>query len=231
MVDGGEKSTSSLRSTSSIPSAGTLHQSPDNLFCVVRPSSDIFDSCFPASTYSAEHVKILNFVMHVGKPQSGRSDGYRIDFGCAGQAQNLDDYSRPKTLVGADIFEKHPDGILAREWFGRIVDRLCLCGDRVSSQKMLMPTHKNKKRYSEYAAELNRFLFGTNIFIEHVTVQLLCLTAGHSGKLHKDTMNDHRTSYNRCFVKVSMLPPRVFAKCDSHLTAAFSFCLSGNPSS
>jgi hypothetical protein len=82
-----------------------------------------------------------------------------------------------------------------------IVDGICRAIKRMS-RAMGKPHTLNMKRYTEYARKLQEFLYAQESFVENVTLQLLDLTAGHSGVEHEDTSNDIRASYDSTAAKV-----------------------------
>jgi len=186
-------------------------------FSVVRPKSDVFDEIFNYDEdFKFPAKDIFNFVIRNANVDSShrttrstRSDGYQMDFGCAGRAFNDDPNNpgtyRPVTLYGTDVIVADADdGLLFRRFVGRIADACCRISDSISEQ-LRQPTSLNNLRHRQYGEHLCQFLFARYSYVEFVQIQLLNLSRGDKGDQHYDEFNDPRVSYNRvmCWVSVS----------------------------
>ena len=191
------------------------------LCMVARPGSTIYDSSFTTDTFKMMPIELmLSFLVRNGRPDDGRSAGWRLDLSNAGQAhEEIDgDFKRPRVLYGDRVFREDKDGRVVRYMIGRLVDGICNAGKQMCME-MGKPHSLNPKRYNEYARELQGFLFAKCSFVESITLQLLDLTEGHSGKEHVDVMNDHRASYDCTMVKVLN-----FVDSDCHLYSLKIIC-------
>jgi hypothetical protein len=184
-----------------ISDGGMTERFPD-VCMVARPGSTIFDESFPESAYAFPMENLLAFLIRHGESDPSRSNGWRVDLSNAGQAQDTTaEEFRPRVLCGDDIFYSDLEGELVRAIIGKIVDGICRAIKRMS-RAMGKPHTLNMKRYTEYAQKLQEFLYAQESFVENVTLQLLDLTAGHSGVEHEDTSNDMRASYDSTAAKV-----------------------------
>ena len=164
---------------------------------VARPTSSVYASSFPPETFQFPISKVFGFMMRNGHDEPKRSNGWRVNLCCGGQANDITVSGfRPKALCGDQIFRTDPDGEMVRLFLGKVVDGLCTCAKNMTTT-MGKPHYTNLKRYLEYADQLRKFLYGKAIYVENITLQLLDLTAGHTCARHLDCMNDPRASYNR----------------------------------
>ena len=190
-----------VSSTYTVSDNGPIERFPDTLM-VVRPGSYIYDDSFPPSSFKLPIAKLIMFLWRNGKSDATRSSGWRLDFGNAGQAsESIAGQFQPKLLCGTGTFDSDPDGPLIRSTIGVIVDGLCK-GMKQMSREMGQPLVLNERRYQGYAQHLQDYLFAKELFIEHVTLQMLDLSAGDSGVEHLDASNDPRVSYNSTVAKV-----------------------------
>lgn len=174
-------------------------------FMVARPGSTIFDESFPPSTYQLPIGRLISFLICHGHSDPMRSNGWRLDISNGGQAQDTSSVEfRPKTLCGDKIFLSEPDGELVRMIIGKMVDGVCRAIKRMA-REMGIPLSHNQKRFLGYADKLRIFLFAEVSFVENVTLQLLDISAGHTGVEHEDVSNDPRASYNSTCAKVMNL--------------------------
>ena len=182
---------------------------PDT-FMVCRPGSTIYDSCFPPEMFSFPLERFLDFMFRNGKPEKARSNGWRVNLGCAGLAHDSTTTSsfRPRTLYGESLFTKDKDGEFVRCVLGNLVDGLCDAAI-LMARHMDKPHILNHLRFVEYADHLRRFLYAKRFFAENITIQLMCLSNGHNGKEHCDQFNDPRAGYDRCFAKVINLVDKI----------------------
>lgn len=188
-------------STFVISDNGSMERFPHSLI-VARPGSTIYDEAFPATRFQLPITKLLDFLVRRGRSDPTRSDGYRIELSNAGLAQDESSASfRPKDICGADVFLDDPDGPLVRAILGLICDGLTVASKSLC-REMGMPRAMNHRRYTEYALKLQSFVYGSVSDTESITVQLLDLTAGDTGKKHYDILNDPRTSYDSTIAKV-----------------------------
>ena len=164
----------------------------EGLCMVARPGSTIYDSSFTTITFKMPIELMLSFLVRNGRPDDGRSAGWRLDLSNAGRAhEEIDgDFKRPRVLCGDRVFREDKDGRMVRYMIGRLMDGICNAGKQMCVE-MGKPHSLNQKRYNEYARELQGFLFAKCLFVESITLQLLDLTEGHSGKEHVDVMNNH----------------------------------------
>jgi hypothetical protein len=197
-----------------IPATGSIHVIP-GVFSVGRTGLNAFDDNFDADFFKIPIAEFADFVFRNGTkrksgPNSARvlggglcSDGLgtRIDFGCAGQHYQKDENgkSRPATLCGTGVF-KGSGSLLFRAMLGRIIDRMALTSAHLCPL-MDVPIGRNYRRFAQYSSHLREFLFAKHLICEWVTVSLQNLTAGETGKEHRDDSNDQRQGYNRveCF--------------------------------
>ena len=173
-----------------------------NTLMVVRPGSYIYDESFQPTTFKLPIDKLIMFMWRNGHSDSTRSMGWRIDIGNGGQAfeQNNGAF-RPKTICGTLPFESDQDGEIVRVILGKLVDGISK-SMKLMSREMEQPLVLNERRYNGYAQHLQEYFYAEEMFVEHITIQMLDLSAGHSGVEHKDVSNDRRASYNSTAVKV-----------------------------
>lgn len=173
---------------------------------VVRPGHSLYNCFFSKEIFATDIRRIIQFIIKNGCSQkdSVRSSGWRIEFGCAGQAQEegFKGTDKPKRLCGTSVFQEHPDGLFTLSWIGKVVDSMCQSVKKIGV-KTASPHHLNLKRFNEYANHLRKFIYAKSSFVEWIAIQLLCITEGQSGHEHHDTGNDSRQGFNRCFTKVS----------------------------
>ena len=187
---------------------------------VIRPQSETFKSCFNFSeAFVTPSSKIFNFMIRNGKPDSNRSDGYRIDFGCGGQGKEKlkDGTFRPDELYGLKKITDATFGVSFLDFIGKVGEGCCRASDSIC-QQLGLPYHRNEKRYTTYADQLRDKLFAKFFYFEHVTIQLLNLTRLQKGKRHKDRLNDSRSSYNRVVVWVSTDNSCLLQTCKQYIT-------------
>jgi hypothetical protein len=190
-----------IGSTFVVSDTGPVQRYPGSLI-VARPGSSIYEESFPAQCFSVPIEKLFNFLVEHGTSDPTRSNGWRLEVSNAGLAQDeTADTFRPKEICGEEIFQLSPDGPLVRAILGNFMDGLTRAS-KALCREMEKPRAINMKRYKEYAQKLQEYFFAELSDTESLTVQLLCLSLGHTGKEHYDILNDTRASFDGTAAKV-----------------------------